>query len=171
MKLPKIFLRKFILGALLLLVCAGITLYIKDSLDTETPSTAVPILTVQCNGSPLAQGAVYVAGYKWNFFWNSTEKLVTAGETPDDIREQIVPANVLPRTPLQLEFTTKPLSVTVSRASDPNSENFILLELDDEGVFYVPGDTLTYPYIYKVEANFSRGSVIYYFGLTVTEMY
>ena len=46
MKLPKIFFRKLIIGAVLLAIATGMTAFIKESLDTQDPESALPIITV-----------------------------------------------------------------------------------------------------------------------------
>ena len=50
MKMPKTYLAKILLGAVLICIAGGISLLLKDALDTKSPTSAVPILTVESNG-------------------------------------------------------------------------------------------------------------------------
>ena len=57
MRMPKIFVRKVIIGAVLIALSAVITMMIKEALDTQNPESSLPILTVTCNGTPLTTEA------------------------------------------------------------------------------------------------------------------
>ena len=54
MKISRIALRKLVVGAVLLLVAAAITMFIKESLDTQNPESALPILTVEYSGAAVS---------------------------------------------------------------------------------------------------------------------
>ena len=69
MKLPKIFFRKLIIGAVLLAIATGMTAFIKESLDTQDPESALPIITVLYGDEELVPDKeVRRAGWEWNFF-------------------------------------------------------------------------------------------------------
>lgn len=167
MQQPRIFLRKILLGLVLVILAAAISLFIKDALDTKEPTAALPILTVRCNGAPISVDSVYMAEYQWNF-WTSVERLVNT-YTPTNIREQVIATNVLPNLPISIEYSRDAISTTVSRAVSVDSTDFLTVEPDKNGNIYTP--PIPGNYIYKVEASFDRGSVIYYFAISVTEMY
>ncbi len=167
MRLPKIFIEKIVIGLVLVLLAAGISLFIKDALDTKKPTSALPILTVKCNGAPIAADSTYMAEYQWNF-WTSVERMVN-NYNPSDAKEQIVSTNVLPNIPIEIEYSRDAISTTVSRAINTDSFDFLAVEPDKKGTIYTPPQPGTY--IYRVEASFDRGSVVYYFAISVTEMY
>ena len=167
MKLPKTFFQKLIVGSVLIFLAAGISLLIKDALDTKTPTSALPILTVKCNDVPISTDSVHMAEYQWNF-WTSVERLVN-NYNPSDMKEQVIATNVLPHVPLEIEYSRSAISTTLSRATSVDSVDFTVVEPDKSGNIYTP--PMPGNYIYRVEASFDRGSVIYYFAISVTEMY
>ena len=167
MKMPKTYLAKILLGAVLVCIAGGISLLLKDALDTKSPTSAVPILTVESNGSPISQDSICTAEYQWNF-WTSVEKMVN-NYSITDIKDDILTTNVLPGMEMELHFSRDPISVTVSRAVSLDSNEFTEVEPDKNGCIYTPPVAGTY--IYRVEASFDRGSVMYYFGITVMDMY
>ena len=167
MRLPKIFIEKITVGLVLVFISAGISLFIKDALDTKTPTSALPILTVKCNSVPIASDSVYMAEYQWNF-WTSVERMVN-NYSPSDTKEQVVATNVLPNIPIDIEYSRDAISTTVSRAVNTDSSDFLVIEPDKTGTIYTPPQPGSY--IYRVEASFDRGSVVYYFAISVTEMY
>lgn len=167
MQLHKIFFRKLIIGLVLVVIAAAVSLFIKDALDTKEPTSALPILTVRCNGAPISTDSVYMAEYQWNF-WTSVERMVST-YSPSNVRDQIIATNVLPNLPISIEYSRDAISTTVSRAVSVDSADFMIVEPDQNGNIYTP--PIPGNYIYKVEASFDRGSVIYYFAISVTEMY
>ena len=69
MKLPKIFFRKLIIGAVLLAIATGMTAFIKESLDTQDPESALPIITVLYGDEELVPDKeVRRGGWECNFF-------------------------------------------------------------------------------------------------------
>ena len=116
MRMPKIFVRKVILGAVLIALSAVITMMIKEALDTQNPESSLPILTVTCNGTPLTtetnNGApannepvsLLRAGYEWSFF------------TTIERRTPPVTAEDLPLTPTTISAGV-PISLTRRRAA------------------------------------------------------
>ena len=167
MQLHKIFFRKLIIGLVLVVIAAAVSLFIKDALDTKEPTSALPILSVRCNGAPISSDSVYMAEYQWNF-WTSVERMVSTYSS-SNVRDQIIATNVLPNLPISIEYSRDAISTTVSRAVSVDSADFMIVEPDQNGNIYTP--PIPGNYIYKVEASFDRGSVIYYFAISVTEMY
>ena len=80
MKLPKIFFRKLIIGAVLLAIATGMTAFIKESLDTQDPESALPIITVLYGDEELVPDKeVRRAGWEWNFFLTQEKTPLLAG--------------------------------------------------------------------------------------------
>ena len=99
MKISRLALRKLLLGAVLLLVAAAITMFIKESLDTQNPESALPILTIEYNGTevpPSQEGFLYRAGYEWSFFTTVERRAPQLAE--NDL--PLIPLDVSPQAEL-----------------------------------------------------------------------
>ena len=53
MKGHAMLIRKLVIGAVCILLAAGLTLVLKEVLDTQEPEQALPILEVRCNDVPM----------------------------------------------------------------------------------------------------------------------
>lgn len=67
MKGHAMLIRKLVIGAVCILLAAGLTLVLKEVLDTQEPEQALPILEVRCNDVPMPPEYLLRAGYEWNF--------------------------------------------------------------------------------------------------------
>ena len=164
MKLPKIFFRKLIIGAVLLAIATGMTAFIKESLDTQDPESALPIITVLYGDEELVPDKeVRRAGWEWNFFLTQEK---TPLLSPEDVPLQ--PVDVMPGAQMRILFTKEPSELRVMRAvSDKPTE---YLELSDAGGGRFSTPTTPGLYFYKVRAEWSgRGFIQYYFALQVRE--
>lgn len=56
--------RKLLIGAVCILVAAGLTLLLKEVLDTKDPEQALPILEVRCNDVSMPPEYLLRAGYE-----------------------------------------------------------------------------------------------------------
>jgi len=168
MKLPQTIWKKLMLGGMLILLAAAVSLLIKEALDTKAPASAVPTLTVECNGAPLSSDCVFPAAYEWNFL-TGPERQTMPNYIPEVILDQAIPASVLPQLPLRFVFSQDTISVSISRSALQGAGDFIAQQPDREGRLFTP--TEAGQYIYKIEASFNRGSVVYYFVINVTQMY
>ena len=112
MKLPKIFFRKLIIGAVLLAIATGMTAFIKESLDTQDPESALPIITVLYGDEELVPDKeVRRAGWEWNFFLTQEK---TPLLSPEDVPLQ--PVDVMPGAQMRILFTKEPSELRVMRA-------------------------------------------------------
>ncbi len=165
MKNSRIALRKLVVGAVLLLVAAAITMFIKESLDTQNPESALPILTVEYNGAavpPNQEGFLYRAGYEWSFFTTVERRAPQLAE--NDL--PLIPLDVSPQAEMKLLFSKEPSSLKVLRASGTGSTEFLELTDASDGTFNTPASSGVY--VYKVLAEWStRGYIQYYFSLQV----
>ena len=161
MKMPKIFLRKIIIGFLLLVMAAGFTLVLKETLDTKDPESALPTISVQYNDGQV-QG-VYRAGYSWSFF-TTIENRQAPSLAPEDL--PLTPVAVLPAHPVKITFSKTPSELRIWRAKGRYSTDYLELSNEQEGVFDTP--SMPGVYLYKVKADWgSRGTIQYYFALDV----
>ena len=165
MKLPKIFLRKVLLGIVLVSIAACITMFIKETLDTRDPESALPIITVQYGDEIfIADKQVRRAGWEWNFF-------LTREKTPMLPIEDAPPSPVavLPGSPMRISFTKKPTQLHVLRAASEKPSEY--LELSDAGNGTFSSPTMPGLYYYKVQAEWQgRGFIQYYFALEVRDL-
>ena len=173
MKMPKIFIRKVIIGAVLIALSAAVTLTLKEWLDTQNPEYALPILTVSCNGTPLSSESnngstpgnepksLLRAGYEWNFF--TTIERRTPPVTAEDLPLQ--PTTISASVPISLTFSKEPSSVQVWRAEGRHGQDFLELTNVDPCNFSAPSSVGTY--IYRVRAEWTgRGYIQYFFCVT-----
>lgn len=151
MKLPKIFFRKLIIGAVLLAIATGMTAFIKESLDTQDPESALPIITVLYGDEELVPDKeVRRAGWEWNFFLTQEK---TPLLSPEDVPLQ--PVDVMPGAQMRILFTKEPSELRVMRAvSDKPTE---YLELSDAGGGRFSTPTTPGLYFYKVRAEVRPG--------------
>lgn len=163
MKQPATVLKKLLLGAVLITLSACLTMLIKESLDTQDPEAALPILTVTCGDVPIND--VYRAGYAWSFFATVERR------TPQLLEEDLplVPVDVNPQTEVRLNFSSPPSELQVQRAQGLGSGEYLQMVSDNPSVFRAPSAPGVY--VYKVIATWSRrGYIQYYFALQVRDM-
>ena len=165
MKLPKVFFRKLLLGVVLVALAAGITMFIKETLDTRNPEASLPLITVQYGDEVFVQDKeVHRAGWEWNFF-------LTRQKTPALSIEDVPlsPVTVLPASPLHISFTKNPTRLRVLRAAGESPSEYIELADAGNGAFSSP--TMPGLYYYKVQAEWQgRGFIQYYFALEVRDL-
>ena len=138
---------------------------IKESLDTQDPESALPIITVLYGDEELVPDKeVRRAGWEWNFFLTQEK---TPLLSPEDVPLQ--PVDVMPGAQMRILFTKEPSELRVMRAvSDKPTE---YLELSDAGGGRFSTPTTPGLYFYKVRAEWSgRGFIQYYFALQVREL-
>lgn len=165
MKLPKIFFRKLLLGIVLISLAAGITVFIKEALDTRDPESALPIITIQYGDEIFtADKQVRRAGWEWNFFLTKAKTpLLSIEDAPPS------PVTVLPASPMRISFTKKPTQLHVLRATSEKPSDYIELSDAGDGAFSSP--TMPGLYYYKVQAEWQgRGYIQYYFALEVRDL-
>jgi hypothetical protein len=159
----KPFLKKVLLGTVLIALAAVVTVFLKETLDTQDPESALPIITVEYNG--LALPDVYRAGYEWSFF--ATVERRTPQLSEADI--PLVPADVLPAAPIRITFSKEPSVLTIKRAAGRYSTDFLEITDVQDGTFRTP--TVAGIYVYKVYAEwYGRGNIQYYFALQVPQL-
>lgn len=159
LKFPKMFFRKVIIGIALIIVAALLSLFIKESLDTSNPASALPEMSVTYNGNTIDPAYVFMAEYEWNF-------LTTIERSPKLLIEDIPlrTYDVLPQLPMEISFSKAPKSIKVSRASGRYSADFTEIITSNSGEFFTPN--LPGVYVYKIEASWAmRGSILYYIAL------
>lgn len=165
MKLPNVFFRKLLLGIVLVSLAAGVTMFIKETLDTRDPESALPIITVQYGDEVfIADKQVRRAGWEWNFFLTKEKTpMLSIEDAPP------TPVTVLPASPMHISFTKKPSQLRVLRATSEKPSEYLELSDAGDGAFSSP--TMPGLYYYKVRAEWQgRGFIQYYFALEVRDL-
>ncbi len=156
-KIPKIFIKKIIIGAVLVALSLVITVVIKESLDTQDPENALPLAAVTYEGIPIPD--IYRASYEWSFFTTRelSDPLTAVSDMP------LSPYDVQSDKEITLDFSSKPSSLRIWR-SDNNGLDFTELAIEGSS-FKTPAASGVY--IYRLRGEWSRGYVEYYFMLDV----
>ncbi len=162
MKLPKVFFQKLLIGIVLIAAAAGVTAFIKETLDTHDPESALPLISVQYGDEHLEEDKeVRRAGWEWNFF-------LTQEKTPllliEDVPLQTV--EVLPNAEMTIRFSKTPTELHVMRSTADEPSEYLELSDAGDGTFSTPSTQGRY--FYKVRAEWKgRGFIQYYFSLDV----
>lgn len=163
MKVSKSIVRKILLGTLLIALSACVSVFIKETLDTQDPESALPIITVTYNDTNMQPESVYRAGYTWSFF-TTVEAWQAPSLAPEDL--PLSPVEVAAGTPMTVTFTSKPSKVRIWRAQGLYSGEFLEISCDVPGEFLAPATPGLY--LFRVKADWgSRGNIQYYFALSV----
>lgn len=160
-KFPRLFFRKIILGIVLILLAALVTLFIKDNLDTKDPTSALPDIIVKYNGAVIDPAYPIRAAYSWNFLTTiETSPVLGVEDVP------LSPFSALPFKEFIISFSKAPEKIVVSRAEGRNSVDFTEVISEKPGVLTTP--SLAGYYVYKIEANWGmRGSILYFLAVQV----
>ena len=165
MKLPKVFFRKLLIGIVLITLAAGMTAFIKESLDTQDPESALPLISVQYDDEQLVTDKeVCRAGWEWNFF-------LTQEKTPLLLIEDVPlqPVNVLPNAQMAINFSKKPTVLRIMRSTSDKPSEYLDLSDVGDGKFTTPPTKGRY--IYKIRAEWKgRGFIQYFFVLDVNPL-
>lgn len=160
---------RIVLGVVLVLVAAGITVVIRDTLMRQDPEAALPVMDVYYRGieegERLPAMHIVVSSYTWRFLFEEVSGEV-AGE---EGWMWVEPAPVPDNSPLDLVFTFEPKKVRVSMwlsTLDANGEEvngFTPVETEELRAPSAQGT-----YFYKVDTEWGQGrTVTYFFAIRV----
>lgn len=153
--------RKLIIGLFLVVAATGITVFIKETLDTKDPESALPIISIVYEGAEM-QG-VYRAGYTWSFF-TTIEDRQAPSLAPEDL--PLTPTPVLPGRTMEIKFSNTPSELRVWRATGRYSSDYVELTSDTPSVITTPSAPGVY--VYRLKADWgARGTIQYFFALDV----
>ncbi|MEG1862287.1 MAG: hypothetical protein RR198_01640 [Oscillospiraceae bacterium] len=145
--------KRYILAFVLLCVSAVITVFIKDTVDSLNPEQSLPIASFS-----VGYTVPYVvrAGYTWSFGTKTVRSpYVPASDAP------LVSYDCDPQTPINVNFSAPYESVAIYQSVGALSDEFVPMGENPQ----TPAEEGMY--IYKVEAKFNRGDIMYYFLLQV----
>lgn len=159
------FFKKLLLGIVLIAAAALGSFLLKETLDSNDPENNLPILTVSCgyanvltSGKDTPETFIKRAGYEWNFL----TKIVKSPTLPPT-EYPLYPITVVANTPIVINFSVPYETLKISRSNGQYDVNFVNVE----GDVYTPAEPGNY--CYCIEAGFKRGSIIYYFVVSVSE--
>lgn len=145
--------KRYVIAVILLILSAYTTIFIKNYVDSKNPEKSLPIINVSVG---YVQPAVQRAGYTWKFGTGIAPTLspyVSAEDVPLMVMD-CYPGDIV------INFSTQPELVTVYQTEGLANNNFrqlyTLTTPQEEGV-----------YVYKVDAQFEKGDILYYFAVHV----
>lgn len=162
----KKFFRKLIIGIAAILISALLSLCIKDFVDSLNPEVNLPILEVRCayttpiiNGDSTPERSLFRANYSWMFITGIKE-----GKGLDLQDLPLYSTTLPPNVPILFQFSQEPESLIIDRADGLYGEDFVNI-VGDVVSPQVPG-----VYCYRIQANFKRGSILYYLSVRVEDV-
>lgn len=146
--------KRYLVAAVLLVLSAYMTIFIKDTVDSLNPEKSLPIASISVG---YTMPYVVRAGYNWNFGMKTVRSpFVPASDTP------LIVYDCDPLTPITINFSSPCEKLSVYQTKGLYSEDF------EELVVTVQTPKEEGVYVYKVDAQFSKGNIVYYFALNVT---
>ncbi len=146
-------LKRYVIAVLLLILSAYTTVFIKNYVDSQTPEKSLPTINVSVG---YVQPVVQRAGYTWKFGTGIAPVLspyVSAEDVPLMVMD-CYPGDIV------INFSRQPELVTVYQTEGLANNNFkqlyTLATPQEEGI-----------YVYKIQAEFDKGDILYYFAVQV----
>lgn len=150
--------RRYAVAVVMLIIAGYISVFIKDTIDSKNPEISLPVISVTTGYTSIPIPDVPRAGYEWNFATKSVQSpFVSCIDVP------LIAYEALPDAPILVRFSIPHKSITLYEGKGAAPENFVEKRYDmntssEEGV-----------YVYKVVAQFDRGTIVHYFALNVTQ--
>lgn len=148
-------LKKYIISLLCMILAAYGAIFIKDSIDAKNPEKSLPIISVSTGYTP---PYVVRAGYAWNFgFKTIRSPYLSAGDVPMMITDCRPGETIVITFSAPYEF----VDLYMAPQREALSEN----KFDVQYTWTTPAEEGVY--IYKIDAHFTNGEMIYYFAVQV----
>ena len=147
-------LKRYLFALVMLVLSAYTTIFIKNSVDSMNPEKTLPGISVSIG---YTQPAVVRAGYTWKFGPGIEPKLSPYVSSVD---AGLMVTDCFPGEIIVVNFTHTPELVTLYEAqglaNDEFRQMYALTTPTEEGV-----------YVYKIDAQFEQGDILYYFAVEV----
>lgn len=147
-------LKRYMLAVVMLILSAYTTIFIKNYVDSLNPEKSLPIVNITVGYN---QPAVVRAGYTWKFGTGLAPKLspyISAEDVP------LMVTDCSPNEVIVINFSAPYELITVYQteglANNDFKQLYTLQTPREEGV-----------YVYKVQADFEKGDILYYFAVQV----
>lgn len=147
-------LKRYIIAFVLLILSAHASIFIKNYVDSFNPEKSLPILSVSVGYN---QPAVVRAGYTWNFV-KGLEPTLAPYVSAEDVA--LMTTDCAPNENIVINFTAPYEYINLYQTEGLVNNNFQQLYTwttpAEEGI-----------YVYKIEAHFEKGDMLYYFAVQV----
>lgn len=144
--------RRYLIALVLLVAATFATVFIKDSVEAANPEQSLPIISVTAGYNP---PYVVRAGYTWNFGFKTVRSpYLYAADVP------LMVTDCGPEDTITIGFTSPyeytNVYITKGLATDDFSPVYDLKTPKEDGI-----------YVYRIEAYFEKGDMLYYFAVNV----
>ena len=156
-------LRRYIIAVVMLVISGFITVAIKDNIDSRNPEISLPIINVTTGYTSIPSSPR--AGYEWSFGRKTVRSpYVSSIDVP------LIAYEAMPDAPILVTFTAPYTQITLYESKGVMYEGRVVTS--DES-FVERRYNMNTPkedgiYVYKVVAQFERGTIVHYFALNVT---
>lgn len=146
--------KKYVIAVILFILASYTTIFIKDAVDAINPEKSLPIISVSVGYNP---PYVVRAGYTWHFGAKTVRSpYVASSDAP------LVVTDCSPEEQIVITFSAPYEYITVYQAEGLANDEFVqmytLSTPQKEGI-----------YVYKIEAQFEKGDIVYYFAVQVKQ--
>ncbi len=152
--------RRYIFAVIMFIIAGYITVFIKDTIDAKNPEVSLPIIEVTSGYTAVPY--VPRAGYDWNFGLKSV-----AAPFLSSIDVPLIAYDALPNTPILVSFTSPAEQITIYQGVGNTYEGKVFASEFEEMRYGTNTPAEEGVYVYKVDAKFSRGTIVHYFALNV----
>ena len=154
--------RRYVIACIMIILSGFVTVGIKDSIDARNPEVSLPIINVTTGYTSIPESPR--AGYEWTF----GKKTVRAPYV-SSIDVPLIAYEALPNVPILIGFTTPHTQLTLYETEGTMYDGRVVAAGDFvERRFSMNTPAKEGIYVYKVEAQFERGTIVHYFALDVT---
>ena len=152
----------------MLILSGFITVAIKDSIDAKNPEVSLPVINVTTGYTYIPDVNVPRAGYEWKF----GAKTVRAPYV-SSIDVPLIAYEAQPGAPIRIGFTIPHTQLTLYECPGVMYDGKVMA-VDDAFVerrYSTDTPTEEGIYVYKVVAQFDRGTIVHYFALNIGSAY
>ena len=159
-------LRRYLIAAVMLIISGFITVSIKDNIDARNPEVSLPVINVTTGYTAIPN--VPRAGYEWSFGRKTVRSpYVSSMDVPMRVYE------AMPNTPILIGFTIPHTQITLYESPGVMYDGKVMASDDSfiERRYSMNTPAKECIYVYKVVAQFERGTIVHYFALNIGSTY
>ena len=146
--------KRYLLAVVLLVLSAYVTIFIKNYVDSMNPEKTLPAISVSVG---YTQPVVQRAGYTWKFGPGISPVLspyISAEDVPLMVTDCYPNENIVINFSAPCDYII--LNQTQGLANNDFRQLYTWVTPAEESI-----------YVYKIEANFEKGDILYYFAVQV----
>ena len=155
-------LRRYLLAAVMLVISGFVAIAIKDNIDARNPEVSLPIINVTTGYTSIPN--VPRAGYEWSFGTKTVRSpYVSSIDVPMSVYE------AMPNMPILIGFTIPHTQLTLYESPGMMYDGRVVASDDTfvERRYSTNTPSQEGIYVYKVVAQFERGTIVHYFALDI----